>query len=474
MLVSAIRRHTHKWLLKSALSVPQHARADARQNPPQPGNAALSPTEIKLVEHFEHRLATLAAERDHALRSERVNVIANDLTAAERSFADLVRDTKSDIDVALLKFTPHWREALQRIDERLLGLDHFKREHRLARDAVYPSRLLTGGILAMAFVTETLANAALFAEVSRWGLIGGATNAMALSLPNLALGFAAGFWGLRGRNHMHPHVRWLATILTAVTMAAAAIYNFYVAHVRARAELHINSRQPLLLSDWQQVGEQMLTHPALVFASAYAVALFTVGLFVFAIATYEGLDGWADRYPGFARVDRRLRAAMGAAETLKWQFFGRLARLTRRGRARIDQRVRGIDKKGHDALRILDRAQSVMTSFAQRATDHLWAYRATVRDYQFLNRMCRGNNNIPARFDQPLSPDATLPAYDWPAMRDQIRAAVVAATRAADQSSVALDEYRLRVMRDIDSPTMPVTAVPTLQTSASRPAKESL
>src|SRR5262245_4469198 len=115
MLTSALHRHAKKLLLTSGLRVRHHARYGARQSPPQPTDDTPSPTETKLRERLEHQVATLVHARDHALRTERVNAIANDLTAGECSFDDLVRDTKNEIWVARLKFNATWTEVRQLI-----------------------------------------------------------------------------------------------------------------------------------------------------------------------------------------------------------------------------------------------------------------------------------------------------------------------------------------------------------------------
>lgn len=473
MLVSAIRRHAQKFLVMSALSVRQHARYDARQVPPRPGNDALSPIEIKLEERFEHQIATLVSQRDRALRSERVNAIANDLSVEERSFADLVRDCKNEIWIAQLEFNGQWTEARQHIRDRLGDLEQFKREHLLRRDAIYHSVVLAIGVLALAFVTETLANAALFADVSSWGYSGGAMYAMALSLPNVALGFAAGFFGLRGGYHIRPPVRWLAGMVSVGTFTCAVLWNFYVAHLRSRAELRADTGQPLSLSDWHEAGAQMLAQPTAMFASPQGMLLMALGLAVFAVAVHDGLDLVADRYPGFAAVDRRVRNAIIAAETLKWRFFHQLTRLTQRGINHIAKRADAVEDKAGKGLRILDSSRSIIAGFDQRAADHLWVHRATVREYHSLNRACRGEHGIPHRFDAPLSAAAVLPIYDWPAMRDKIRAVALAAAHAADEATVTLLDHRLRIMRDIDSQTLNVPAQPTLPPPPfSRPATE--
>jgi hypothetical protein len=422
----------------------------------------LAPTEIKLHERLEHHVGALKHARDRAMRSERVNAIANDLTADERSFHDLVRDAKNDIWVARLKFNAKWFQARQLIAQRRGELDQFKREHLLKRDAIYHSPVLAIGILLLACVLETAVNAALFAQVSSWGYIGGALYSLALSLPNLALGFMAGFWGLRGRNHIHPPIRWCATMVLLVAVAGAAFWNFYVGHLRALAELRAESRQPLLLTQWRDVSAQISNDPAAVLASPQAILLIAAGVVVFIIALLDGLDGFADRYPGFAKIDRRLRAALADAHALKWKFFAELTRLTQTGIDRIDARAGLVDRKCREGQRILDRARTIISRYSHRAAQEFWVYRATMRDYQSLNRRLRVDDTIPRRFDEPISPDVELPEYDWKDMREKIRAAARAASHAADEATITLIDHRLSIIDEIDREGLQPSAAPSL------------
>jgi hypothetical protein len=469
--VSDLTRYAERFLLLSTFSVRAHARYDAQQSPPQPVDDAMSPTEQRLGERFEHRMAVLVSERDRALRSERINAIANDLAAEERNFEDIVRETKNAMWIKRLQFSPTWIEARERVRHRRKDLEDFKNDNLIHREASYHSLLLAIGILALATVLETLANAFLFAQVSRWGLAGGALNSLALSLPNLALGFAAGFWGLRGRYHITPSVRWFATAFTLFAFSAVLAWNFYVGHLRALAERRMESRRPLLLSEWHDVVAQIINDPGVLFVSPYAILLFAVGLLVFAVAVHDGHDLVADRYIGFARVDRRLRAAMAAADRIKWKFFKQLTQLTNHGVERIKTRKRSIEKKCIEGLHILDRARSIIARFNHQAANHLWVHRGTVREYQSRNRRMRAERQIPARFDKPISSDIVLPEYDWRGMREKIRSAGRIASDAADAVTIVLTNHLLATMHEIDreplDPVSPnVPSPPLLQPAA--------
>ena len=139
MVARAVRRHIQKWLLSSAhspcVSMPATTHSNRRRS-----RAAMCcrRPRPKLKERLDHQVASLVHARDIALRSERVNAIANDLTAAEASFQDLVNDTKNVTWLEQRKFLPTWSEAKQLIHfEPAKTSTDFKREHLLRRKASY-------------------------------------------------------------------------------------------------------------------------------------------------------------------------------------------------------------------------------------------------------------------------------------------------------------------------------------------------
>jgi hypothetical protein len=448
-MLRVVRRHLRKASLMSNLSVSQHARADAQQSPATPGEA-LSPTEMRLDEYLGHRMANLRHRRERALQSERVNVIATDLAAEERSFADFIRGTKSAIWQAHLRFDDASREARNTVAERIEDRTKFKREHRLNREALQPDLVLTTGVLAVTFVGETLLNAVLFAEVSRWGLLGGAQWSALLSLPNLALGVLAGFCGARARNHMHPPVRRIGRAALFSSAGAVVLWNLSVAHFRAFAERRGSLGQELRLSDWRDATAQVFLDPGALFASPHAIVLFGVGCAVFAVSLYHGLHGFSDPYPGYGRVDARVQRALAHVLRLKWAFFAEITALTDQAVRSIKKRLLAITGKADAALHILDRARGINLRFARAAGEEFWVYAACLRSYQARNRTCRGGVGIPARFDAPVTATASLPDYDWRTMRDRIHAIALAAETAAEEAILALHDHRLELMHAVD------------------------
>jgi hypothetical protein len=448
--INLLRRRLSKFLVTSGHSIHHHARHDAHQSPPLPGETP-SPTETKLDDRLRDQIVRLNNKRDRALQTERVNAIATDLAAGERSFDDLVRDTRATLWDARLKFNKTWNPARKAIANAIRERETFKNDHCLDRDAHNPNLVLAFGILCIAFVGETSLNAFLFAQVSRWGVLGGALWAITLTIPNLVLGFIAGFWGVRGRQHIRPHIRWLASILLIVASLASVLWNVAVASFRAFAELRAEVHRPLGLSDWREALTQNLADPATVFASPQTLILFGAGLFAFIAMVYDGTHHFSDIYPGYSRADRAVRRAIAHALRLEWAFFEKLKRLTKLGTKRIDERLRDIERKSNVALLIIERARSIVARFALRAADDLWVHRSVLREYYTINRAHRNHHAIPSRFDEPIAESHMLADYDWSAVRQKIRGLVTSAATAAEKAKSTLHDDCRQIVDEIDA-----------------------
>jgi hypothetical protein len=462
MLAATIRKPWNKYRLMHALAVSHWARHDAKQNPQVPAEEAYSALETRLAHSFDDRAAGLFAKREQALKSDRVAAIEHALGNNERALPALVRAVKGRIHAARIKANTGWVKVREVARQRYQELQDFKRENLLTREASYPPVIHAIGICTFAFVVETAVNATLFAEASQAGLAGGAQKAMTLSLPNIVLGLMAGFWGLRARHHVLPLLHHKGSIVTVLALTLAALWNFYVGHLRLLAEHLTHNRQQLRLSEWHDVRAQMLADPMAPFASSQAVALMLLGLIVVAIALWEGLDGFSDRYPGFARVDRRYRRAVRDVTAVKSSMFRSVARYTRRGIRDIHKLRRAAHRNTREALHILGRAAGVIIKFDSRILEEHSVHRQCLYEYQQLNR--RHRDQVPARFASSQLPGtrATRPVYDWQRARTDIQSRAQQTNDAADHALAELERHRLIVMAEIENESSQLVRTPVL------------
>lgn len=273
-------------------------------------------------------------------------------------------------------------------------LKAFKAQHRLSRQASYPSgaRAFFGyALLVFLVVVEGLLNAAFFAQGLDSGLIGGAAYAMSLAALNVAVAYVLGRWPSRYIHHRQPALKlggWLAAMVAIAAMLAIGLA---IAHFRdaltagsptAPAEaMRALSQAPWALKDlmsWGLFGLSVL----------FAVAAFFDGMFS------------DDQYPGYGKVSRRAAQAWGDYEE---ELQGLRAELD----ALREQELKLLDDAAREAQGSVARyasligdkraAQHRLETALQDAANSLEAVLLTFRQE---NEVARKGLPRPAYFDQ--------------------------------------------------------------------------
>lgn len=450
-LSSGLRRWFGAAILMHRLNIRQHARYDARQPMPVPNDDRPAPTEVRIAEQFTHTLDRLERERTRALQSERVAAIATQLTGEPDTCADIAAAARGSIHDAVRRFSAAWRQALQTVDACRDDLRDFRRENLLVRPANYHSPWLGVSVLFTVFAVEVGFNSLLFAEVSPWGDAGGFATAAALALPNLTAGLVKGFCALRALHHVRPGVRVFGSVVLFASVLVATVWTLFVGHLRLEAATDAQAAATLL-SDWRATLDNLRDDPLAPLKYPPALGLMFLQLVGFVIATIDGLFGFADRYPGYASVDRRLRRAIVDAERLKTKFYTQLGRIIRRAITDIETRRGMIDRKSKDALLILDRARGVALVYDQKSADQHFVHRQSLATYHELNARHRSDAAIPSRFqtsDIPC-PRHALPAYDWHAAREKIAEIRTQAHAATSRLIHDLEAVRLQIINDVE------------------------
>ncbi len=144
---------------------------------------------------------------------------------------------------------PALADCLREEKSSLASLESFKAEHRLTRDAHYPSSpLLAFGILSMLVIMEAGINGVLFADSSDQGLFGGWLEALVLSITNVGAAFLFGRMVLPQLHRRGPGVKAGAFVLCLAGVAAILAINLVGAHYRDfKSEAGPDPAPPILL-----------------------------------------------------------------------------------------------------------------------------------------------------------------------------------------------------------------------------------
>lgn len=292
--------------LDKRLALRKRAREDAARGLPAHDAAEISPAEQTVIETVANARVRLDAARLEIKADAERRLRA--LTPVPQNIAGAVLDARLALRQTAGRMAHDWTSAAHESAQAQEELTAFKRSHMLRRTAVYPrSGLLQAGLLLCAAVFEALFSAALFAEDDARGLLGGAITAVGLSGANVALGFFAGYLGLRYLQHQRPAVKTAGALAFAALALLALMLNLFAADWRDQMAV-LSGRQ-------LDLGADASFHlwSLLQLDSPQAIILLMLGGGVWVFAALKGYSGFDDPYPDFGKMDRAARAA---ADTL--------------------------------------------------------------------------------------------------------------------------------------------------------------
>jgi hypothetical protein len=429
-----------------SLRVKQRGRADGRRNYPGTHDKQPSEVEQRVAAAFENAANELRQAWVDRWRKGGAKIDAQAFSAREQDYATPVTEAKASMDENRLQMRDQMIRA--RIAERaaMRELNKFRRDNELSRDAKYPDvPLLAVAILFSLTIAESAVNANLFAQVSDWGLTGGLFYALGMSIPNVLGGALVGFFSIRAAMHVHWLGKSLGTLCTALGVGALLFYNFYLAHYRT---LLASNPDAELGAAWPH----LFSNPLGFLASRDAVILLFVGLGAMILAVWKGLDGFSDKYLGYASVDKKHKKAELAYERGRATYRNSTNAVVAAARADISKRIEGVDQKvqgimtiTRDTLHDLEVVQTAMQASSN-------ACRAALNIYRHENVMVR-TTPAPAFFEHYPAFDDKLPEVggtDFVTRRDHILARASELHQAANTALEHLFEHTRRFMDGVE------------------------
>jgi hypothetical protein len=177
-------------------------------------------------------------DKQYARAKSQLETIAQKIEAQEKrclppKLDDDMQQIRFQRQKLLIANGPALADCLREEKSSLAGLDTFKAEHSLTRDAHYPSSpLLSIGILSMLIIVEAGINGVLFAGSSDQGLFGGWLEALVLSIANVGAAFLLGRVALPQLHRRGAGAKAGAAVLCLIGAAAILAINLIGAHYR--------------------------------------------------------------------------------------------------------------------------------------------------------------------------------------------------------------------------------------------------
>lgn len=304
----------------------------------------------------------------------------------------------------------------------------FKWANKLSRAAEYTEvPVLAVAVVGLLLLLETGPNVRVFAEVNPLGWIGGGLSALTVSLINVAIGFLViGHLGLRSLVQVSAARRLAGALALLTGTGIVAVHNALFAHYRMLIEADPTADAVDAWATLRAAPLDFMTE-----TDAWVLAL--AGVLAAGVAAWEGFSGVADRYPGYAAVDRRHRAAARAYDRAKADYRAAVDRLvvgTVRG---VERRVAGVERRYRSVSRTMNRAHIDVRTAEQSLAETERACHRLLTQYRTENRRVRTTPQPGPFGELPSLAGARveLPAFDLEGNRGRLRHGVEAARAAA-------------------------------------------
>lgn len=433
------RDHTVDYeRLKQRLKLDQQARDDGAHGLPHKDDRDLSEIQRRVCEEIFRGIAAL-----HQFLAEQLGR-ASQLVAGLRPAPLDEALEKTRIEQVVSRSLGEHRGELIDLKEReleaLLDLRYFRANNKLQRAAVYrasPHGLAS--LLALLMLVESAFNGLLLRKISDEGWIGGIFIALLISAVNLALGIAAGGFGWRLMGHARLQMKLLGAGVSAACLAAAVIWNIYVAHFREVAELAASefagagALPQAALDAWRHVRSEGVFG----LHTMYSWALLVLGLGAHLLVSKEAWDHLADRYFDYMKVDRRYQQSRDA-------FTDGMAEVEDNARLAMEDALDELDRAVAASELAAAQARHVNDLAHQRHAEVLESEAEWVRQGASLLQAYR-EENLKVRHE------GTEPAYfrTFPALADYRNGRFGdAAEKAELHGSLVSVDARLAALRD--------------------------
>ena len=307
--------------LKEELNINALAKLQARENRP--------PTDSQYFDVNEQKITTFFADKLSAVKQEIYKKVASYDHMAMRvsDISTILAEAKYASEEFIQNITTFQEGAKQRIKDvkheynvRRSDLEKFKHKNSITREASYPnSKILYIGIIMLILLSETSLNAYFFAKGNELGLIGGAAQALIISLINITFAFFLGGYLVKKLNLVRKAPVLKYGVLTALIVGFIAIlfFNLLVGHLRVQLGIdpdnaYVNSiitfaQNPFGLNEFD------------------SIILVLVGLLSFLIA-FTDFYKMDDEYPHYGDLDRKYQEALMDFSELKENLLHEIER----------------------------------------------------------------------------------------------------------------------------------------------------
>ena len=271
--------------------------------------------------------------------------------------------------------------------------DAFQRRHKLFRapQISTPTTVtLKISFLCFLFVSETYVNGVFLAKGSELGFIGGVVEALVFAILNVLVSFFIGLIGARQGNHTSV-IRKSISFLSLVSWLGFAIaLNLALSHYREISG-----------ALYEDAGAKVIAHiraDPLGLVDIKSWLFMAIGLVWSAIAFADGVL-FTDPFPGYAKLERRVRAAHSNYIQLRNELIESLRIIRDKAAGDMQDAQNDLNKRRQEHQVILQARSRLLQLFEQHQQQLERAGRALLEQYRGVNRKTR-STPAPQRFGE--------------------------------------------------------------------------
>ncbi len=435
--------------LKEELNIVALAKLQARENKPPTNSQSLDVNEQKITTFFADQLSKVKQEIYKKVASyDHMAMRVSDITT-------ILAEAKYASEEFIQNITTFQEGAKQRIKEikheynvRKSDLEKFKQKNSITREASYPnSKVLYIGIIMLILLSETSLNAYFFAKGNELGLIGGAAQALIISLINITFAFFLGGHLIKRLNLVKKSPVLKYGVLTALLIAAVLIFffNLLVGHLRVQLGIEPDTA-------YVEAIKSFLASP-FGLNEFDSIILVIVGLLSFLIA-FTDFYKMDDEYPHYGDLDRKYQNSMIDFNELKEELLNEIEKSSKSILNKLETRQM--------TSKVIMQELMEVPIFRQKLQDHYKEYYNYLNNtYNAMLNLYREVNNdyrtdeAPAYFSkrEELDPDHEIKIVDAKFKKDLIpyQDAVLELPHIIGEQKLKINATLKTVITELDS-----------------------
>ncbi|MDA9839519.1 hypothetical protein N9B97_01875 [Porticoccaceae bacterium] len=273
------------------------AKKEARSNLPAKSAKSIDSNERIFIQELTKAAAAATVTLNSSLSDISKSIATIDIEAEKAELDNAVYKIEAELKKEYEMQAEELEELKKEAEVRQEDVDKFKKDNRLKREAIYKkSYWMMIAIIMGALVVETLLNSTLLADASDFGLFGGASQAIIISVINISLGLAVGMAAWPMTNHIDRVQSTLGYLSLLVGGIVVLIFNLLIGHYR---EVLIANPDDSGIAAVKQFSDGMFN-----LTEIDSIFLVFIGLLVAALSFWKG-KSQNDEYPGYTHVSRQ-------------------------------------------------------------------------------------------------------------------------------------------------------------------------